>query len=58
MTRRNENALILYNELKYWGLVSNETDYSAIKAIANELPYSMLMRVVNKLKRKRGVKNV
>lgn len=57
ISKRDENALILYNELKYWGLVSYETDYSAIKAMANELPRPMLMRVVHKLERKRGIKN-
>lgn len=58
ISKRDENALILYNELKYWGLISYETDYSAIKAMANELPRSMLMRIVHKLERKRGVKDV
>lgn len=54
LSKRDEKTELLWNELKYWGLISWETDRDAVKAIANELPWRMLMRVINKLKRKRG----
>ena len=53
VSKRDEKTQILYDELKYWGLISGETDMGAVKAIANELSYRMLMRVVHKLQRKR-----
>ena len=54
ISKRDEKTELLWNELQYWGLTSYETDRDAVKAIANELPWRMLMRVINKLKRKRG----
>lgn len=53
ISKRDEKTQVLYDELKYWGLISQETDMGAVKAIANELSYRMLMRVVCKLQRKR-----
>lgn len=53
ISKRDEKTQILYEELKYWGLINKETDMGAVKAIANELSYRMLMRVVCKLQRKR-----
>ena len=37
ISKRDEKTQILYDELKYWGLISQETDIGAEKAIANEL---------------------
>ena len=54
LSKRDEKTELLWNELEYWGLINYETDRDAVKAIANELPWRMLMRVINKLKRKRG----
>ena len=53
ISKRDEKTQILYDELKSWGLIGKETDMGAVKAIANELSYRMLMRVVRKLQRKR-----
>lgn len=55
LSKRDEKTKILCDELQYWGLINYETDMEAVKAIANELPWRMLMRVVRKLQRKRGV---
>lgn len=55
LSKRDEKTELLWDELGYWGLISGESDRDAVKAIANELPWRMLMRVINKLKRKRGV---
>lgn len=52
-SKRNKKTELLWNEFQFWGLISEETDISAVKAIANELPWKMLMRIVNKLQRKR-----
>ena len=54
LSKRNEKTQILCNELQCWGLISYETDMEAVKVIANELPYRMLMRVIHKLQIKRG----
>lgn len=54
-SKRDKRAQILYDELQYWGLISYESDMRAIKAIANELPQRMLVRVISKLRRMRGV---
>ena len=51
LSKRQEKAQILCDELYYWGLISYETDMRAVKVIANELPWSILMRVVHKLQR-------
>lgn len=52
-SKREEKTKILAKELSYWGLISPETDMTAVKAIANELPDYMLMRIICKLQRKR-----
>lgn len=54
LSKREEKTELLWNELQYWGLISYETDRDAVKVIANELSWRMLLRVINKLKRKRG----
>lgn len=54
-SKREEKTKILWDELEYWGLISYETDRDAVKVIANEIPQRMLMRIINKLKRKRGI---
>lgn len=54
-SKRDKRAQILYDELQYWGLISYESDMRAVKAIANELPQRMLVRVISKLRRMRGV---
>lgn len=52
-SKRNKKAELLWNEFQFWGLINEETDKNAVKAIANELPWRMLMRIINKLQRKR-----
>ena len=52
-SKRNLKALLLCDELQYWGLVSQKTDMEAIKVMANVIPESMLMRMIDKLQRKR-----
>lgn len=53
-SKRDKRAQILYDELQYWGLISYESDMRAVKAIANELPQRMLVRVISKLRKMRG----
>ena len=53
-SKRDKRAQILYDELQYWGLIGYESDMRAVKAIANELPQRMLVRVISKLRRMRG----
>ena len=53
ISKRDEKTRILYDELIYWGLINGETDIGAVKVIANEISWRMLMRIVHKLQRKR-----
>lgn len=44
----------LCGELKYWGMITAETDMDGAKALANELSWREIMRITHKLRRKRG----
>lgn len=50
---REQKFKILLEELDHWDL-RYDCD-GAVKAIAGELSWRMVMRIVNKLRRKRGV---
>ena len=54
-SKRNLKTQLLCDELQYWGLVSQETDMEAIKVMANVIPERMLMRMIDKLQRKRTI---
>lgn len=53
ISKRNLKTQLLCDELQHWGLISQETDVEAIKVMANVIPERMLMRIINKLQRKR-----
>ena len=55
-SKRNLKTQLLCDELQYWGLVSQETDMEAIKVMANVIPERMLMRMIDKLQRKRTIR--
>lgn len=55
-SKRNLKTHLLYDELQCWDLVSPGTDMEAIKVMANVIPESMLMRMIDKLQRKRTIR--
>ena len=47
---RQAKRNVLFDEIEHWTL------YEAVDVFANELSWRMVMRIVNKLRRKRGLK--
>ena len=53
-SKRDMKFETLCGELKYWGMITTETDMDGVKALANELSWREIMRITHKLRRKRG----
>lgn len=52
-SKREAKFEALMDELKFWGIKRDKT--GVYRAIANELSWRMVMRIIHKLRRKRGV---
>lgn len=61
MSKRELKRQMLFDELNHWDLfiaTQESSDVmSALATIANELPWRFVMRIINKLQRKRGLVN-
>lgn len=61
MSKRELKRQMLFDELNHWDLFiatqESSDAMSALATIANELPWRFVMRIINKLQRKRGLVN-